>query len=74
MTPPDAIIVNAGDMLQAYDRRFRSATHRVRNLPGRRFSIPHFVHPRSEIVLDAATGLTAGEYLDQRLRAIGIKE
>jgi len=71
--PPDSIIVNAGDMLQMHtDGRIRSATHRVVNLPGRRFSIPHFVHPRSDVVLRGEPRLTAGEYLRQRLIEIGV--
>jgi isopenicillin N synthase-like dioxygenase len=71
--PPEAIIVNAGDMLQMHTGgRIRSATHRVVNLPGRRFSIPHFVHPRSEVVLQENPRVTAGEYLYQRLVEIGV--
>lgn len=71
--PPDSIIVNAGDMLQMHtDGRIRSATHRVVNLPGRRYSIPHFVHPRADVVLREEPRLTAGEYLRQRLIEIGV--
>ncbi|HJV33215.1 MAG TPA: 2-oxoglutarate and iron-dependent oxygenase domain-containing protein [Patescibacteria group bacterium] len=71
--PPDSIIVNAGDMLQMHTAgRIRSATHRVVNLPGRRFSIPHFVHPRADVVLREEPPLTAGEYLKQRLIEIGV--
>lgn len=70
--PPDAIIVNSGDMLQAYTAgRIPSTTHRVVNGDGgERYSIPFFVHPRSEVMLTPA--LTAGEYLRQRLIEIGI--
>ncbi|HTK60185.1 MAG TPA: 2-oxoglutarate and iron-dependent oxygenase domain-containing protein [Candidatus Baltobacteraceae bacterium] len=71
--PPESIVVNAGDMLDMHTGgRIRSATHRVVNLPGRRFSIPHFVHPRSEIVLQEEPRVTAGEYLHQRLIEIGV--
>lgn len=71
--PPDSIIVNAGDMLQMHTGgRIRSATHRVMNLPGRRYSIPHFVHPRADVVLREEPRLTAGEYLRQRLIEIGV--
>lgn len=71
--PPESIIVNAGDMLQMHTGgRIRSATHRVVNLPGRRFSIPHFVHPRSDVLLREEPRMTAGEYLRQRLIEIGI--
>lgn len=67
---------------------FKSTTHRVTNPDddrARRFSMPFFVHPRSSIELTplatciAQTGgvakfspLTAGEYLQQRLREIGL--
>ncbi|MCX6110952.1 MAG: isopenicillin N synthase family oxygenase [Proteobacteria bacterium] len=84
------IIVDAGDMLQNITNGlFKSTTHRVIN-PGnsrdRRFSLPFFVHPRSEVDLTplpscvALTGgkvvyppITAGDYLQQRLREIGLK-
>ncbi|MBD0337155.1 MAG: isopenicillin N synthase family oxygenase [Cyanobacteria bacterium Co-bin13] len=67
---------------------FKSTTHRVvnsSNPQGGRLSLPFFVHPRSEVDLSphpacvARTGgtaryptLTAGEYLAQRLREIGL--
>ncbi|MEL6385473.1 MAG: 2-oxoglutarate and iron-dependent oxygenase domain-containing protein [Cyanobacteria bacterium J06626_18] len=67
---------------------FKSTTHRVTNPGNdrdRRFSLPFFVHPRPEVDLSphptcvARTGgqpqfpnLTAGEYLTQRLREIGL--
>jgi isopenicillin N synthase-like dioxygenase len=66
----------------------RSTTHRVGNPDDsrlRRFSMPFFVHPRAEVDLTplpgclARTGgeakfppITAGEYLLQRLREIGL--
>jgi isopenicillin N synthase-like dioxygenase len=74
--PPDAIIVNAGDMLQLLTkRRIPSTTHRVVNGDGsgERYSIPFFVHPRSEVVLSEEPLVTAGQYLNQRLEEIGIK-
>jgi len=68
--------------------QFKSTTHRVTNPEGdrdRRFSLPFFVHPRPEVDLSprppciARTGgqprfpaLTAGDYLKQRLREIGL--
>ncbi len=73
--PPDAIIVNAGDMLQAHTGgRIPSTTHRVENIVGNgpRYSIPFFVHPRSEVRLTPM--LTAGAYLNQRLVEIGAKK
>ncbi len=83
------IVVDSGDMLQnATNGYYKSTTHRVVN-PGssreRRFSMPMFVHPRSEIDLSPlpscvkVTGgvashpkITAGDYLAQRLREIGL--
>lgn len=85
----DTIVVDAGDMLQNISNGlYKSTTHRVVN-PGdstsERFSMPCFVHARSEVDLSplpscvARTGgeakyprITAGEYLDQRLREIGL--
>lgn len=67
---------------------YRSTTHRVMNPPDsreERFSIPCFIHPRGEADLTplsscvARTGgearypsITAGAYLDERLREIGL--
>ncbi|MEZ4365719.1 MAG: 2-oxoglutarate and iron-dependent oxygenase domain-containing protein [Kofleriaceae bacterium] len=67
---------------------FKSTTHRVVNphdTASERFSMPCFVHPRREVDLSplpscvARTGgearfpaVTAGAYLDQRLREIGL--
>ncbi len=85
---PGQIIVDSGDMLQQLTNGLlKSTTHRVVN-PGnerdRRFSMPFFVHPRQEVDLTplpnciAKTGtqrfpsITAGAYLMQRLREIGL--
>ena len=89
---PGQIVVNVGDMLQRLtNNKLRSTTHRVVN-PSRelwhtsRFSIPFFLHPRSEVSLaclnECITGdnpkayqdITAGAYLDERLREIGLKK
>lgn len=85
----DTIVVDSGDMLQNLTNGlYKSTTHRVVN-PGdatsERFSMPCFVHARSEVDLSplpscvARTGgearyprITAGEYLAQRLREIGL--
>jgi isopenicillin N synthase-like dioxygenase len=84
------IIVDTGDMLQNLTNGLlKSTTHRVVN-PGnsreRRFSMPFFVHPRSEIDLSPLPrsvakiddkrfpNITAGEYLEQRLREIGLNK
>ena len=70
------IVVNVGDMLQmASQGYFRSATHRVVNPQGAaanqsRYSMPMFLHSRPEIVL--AGEVTAGAYLQERLREIGL--
>lgn len=67
---PDAIICNAGDMLQIHSfGRIRSTTHRVVNGDGKeRYSIPFFVHPRADVPL-----VLAGDYLQSRLEEIGAK-
>ncbi|MFT5845218.1 MAG: isopenicillin N synthase-like dioxygenase, partial [Saprospiraceae bacterium] len=55
---PDRIVVNVGDMLQRLTNdRLKSTTHRVVNPPREkwgtsRFSIPFFLHPRSDMRLD----------------------
>jgi isopenicillin N synthase-like dioxygenase len=85
---PGQIIVDSGDMLQQLTNGLlKSTTHRVFNPKHdreRRFSMPFFVHPRGEVDLTplpsciAKTGgqsfpaITAGEYLMQRLREIGL--
>jgi isopenicillin N synthase-like dioxygenase len=89
---PEQIVVNVGDMLQRLtNNRLKSTTHRVVN-PSRelwhtsRFSMPFFLHPRSEMSLACLNScidqdhpklyedITAGEYLDERLREIGLKK
>jgi isopenicillin N synthase-like dioxygenase len=89
---PDQIVVNVGDMLQRLtNNKLRSTTHRVVN-PSRdlwhtsRFSMPFFLHPKSEMSLacledcidekhpKAYDDISAGDYLDERLREIGLKK
>lgn len=88
---PEQIVVNVGDMLQRLtNNRLKSTTHRVVNPPREkwgesRYSIPFFLHPRSEMRLDCLEScvdenhplnynpVSAGEYLDERLREIGLK-
>jgi isopenicillin N synthase-like dioxygenase len=90
--PEGCIVVNVGDMLQRLtNNKLRSTTHRVVNPPREkwhthRYSIPFFLHPRSEMRLDclpscvsdstpkAYENSSAGEYLDERLREIGLKK
>lgn len=73
---PGSIAINAGDMLQLASKNYyRSTTHRVVNPMGPdaklpRYSMPLFLHPRSEVVL--GNGITAGDYLKQRLLEIGL--
>jgi isopenicillin N synthase-like dioxygenase len=73
---PGSIAINAGDMLQAASQGYyKSTTHRVVNPMGPdatlpRYSMPLFLHPRPEVQL--TEGLTAGEFLKQRLREIGL--
>lgn len=86
------IVVNVGDMLQRLtNNKLKSTTHRVVNPPRElmktsRFSVPFFLHPRSDMdltslesTIDEAhpklySDMTAGEYLDERLREIGLKK
>jgi isopenicillin N synthase-like dioxygenase len=77
--PADAgsIVVNAGDMLQmATGGHYCSTTHRVVNPTGEaarqpRLSMPLFLHPWPQVRLSATH--TAGAYLEERLREIGLK-
>lgn len=85
---PGQIIVDSGDMLQQLTNGLlKSTTHRVVNPVNKRdqrFSMPFFAHPRPEVDLTplpscvAKTGqqsfpsITAGAYLQQRLREIGL--
>jgi isopenicillin N synthase-like dioxygenase len=89
---PDQLVVNVGDMLERLtNKKLKSTIHRVVNPPRHlmntpRYSIPFFMHPRSEMSLAALGGcvdaenpkqwtdITAGEFLDQRLREIGLKK
>lgn len=91
-TEATEIVVNVGDMLQRLTNyELVSTTHRVVNPPflvgapsPTRFSIPFFLHPVSEMSLEALTDcvkpgqaprepkILAGEYLAQRLREIGL--
>ncbi|GAA4301001.1 isopenicillin N synthase family dioxygenase [Compostibacter hankyongensis] len=86
------IVVNVGDMLQRLtNNKLKSTTHRVVNPPRAqwhtsRYSLPFFLHPKSEMdltcladcVSDAIPAqyppVTAGAYLEERLREIGLKK
>jgi isopenicillin N synthase-like dioxygenase len=85
---PGQIIVDSGDMLQWLTNGIlKSTTHRVVNPVNdrdRRFSMPFFVHARPESDLSPLAScvdrvgdcrfspITAGAYLQQRLREIGL--
>ncbi|HNP95719.1 MAG TPA: 2-oxoglutarate and iron-dependent oxygenase domain-containing protein [Cyclobacteriaceae bacterium] len=89
---PNQLVVNVGDMLERLTNgKLKSTIHRVVNPPRQlmnkpRYSIPFFMHPRSEISLAALENcishnnpkkwddITAGEFLNQRLREIGLKK
>ena len=89
---PDQIVVNVGDMLQRLtNNKLKSTTHRVVNPPREkwdtsRYSIPFFLHPRSEVSLNCLPScisesnpknffdITAGEYLEQRIIELGLKK
>lgn len=88
---PDQLVVNVGDMLERLTNgTLKSTVHRVVNPPRQlmntpRYSIPFFMHPRSEVSLAALPecvsaahprrweDITAGEFLAQRLAEIGLK-
>ena len=70
------ITINNGDMLaMASNDYYPSTTHRVVNPDvgqnHSRYSMPMFLHPRSEVLLKP--GITADEYLQARLKEIGLK-
>ncbi|HSG90119.1 MAG TPA: 2OG-Fe(II) oxygenase family protein [Pseudomonadales bacterium] len=73
---PQTLVVNIGDMLQEASRGwFPSTTHRVVNpvasdQRSSRMSLPLFLHPRPDVVLSER--YTAGAYLDERLRELGV--
>lgn len=71
----NSIVVNIGDMLQKCSGGFyKSTIHRVVNPKGvnrSRYSMPLFIHPRDEVRL--SSDFTAKQYLEQRLKQIGLK-
>lgn len=93
VAPPEGtLVVNIGDMLQRLTNHvLPSTTHRVRNPLGERaghsrYSMPYFLHPRSDFVIETLAQcvspeapdrypdpITADEYLQERLREIGLK-
>lgn len=89
---PDQIVVNVGDMLSRHtNNKLKSTIHRVVNPPRElmhtsRYSIPFFMHPRSEMDLTCLEScideenpkqypdITAGEFLTERLIELGLKK
>lgn len=71
------IICNVGDMLEIVSNgQLKSTIHRVvskGNSDRSRYSIPFFLHPRPEVILDPHTNLTADDFLTQRLKDINLK-
>ncbi|MCV2355172.1 isopenicillin N synthase family oxygenase [Paucibacter sp. B2R-40] len=71
------LIINIGDMLQEASQGYYPSTqHRVVNPSGdgakrSRISLPLFLHPRNEVVLSER--YTADQYLQERLRELGVK-
>ncbi|MBE15260.1 MAG: 2-oxoglutarate and iron-dependent oxygenase domain-containing protein [Dokdonia sp.] len=86
----DELVINVGDMLERHtNNKLRSTIHRVVNPPKDqwdtpRYSIPFFMHPRSDMKLNcleeciddqhpkAFADITAGQFLHQRLVEIGL--
>lgn len=89
---PEQIVVNVGDMLARHtNNQLKSTIHRVVNPPKEkmgtsRYSIPFFMHPRSEMDLSCLPScisaehpkkyedITAGAFLLERLKEIGLKK
>ncbi|MCS6796635.1 MAG: 2-oxoglutarate and iron-dependent oxygenase domain-containing protein [Raineya sp.] len=89
---PEQIVVNVGDMLDRLtNNKLKSTIHRVVNPPREkmntsRYSIPFFMHPRSEMDLTCLpscvdedhpklySDMTAGEFLNERLYELGLKK
>jgi isopenicillin N synthase-like dioxygenase len=87
---PEQIVVNVGDMLDRLTNgKLVSTIHRVVNPPRERmgesrYSIPFFMHPRSEMDLSCLPicvdeshpkqyeDMTAGEFLTERLIELGL--
>jgi len=85
-TNPHEIVVDTGDMMERVTGGILPSTvHRVINPNNdnrERYSMPFFLHPHSDAVLEprhefasgsTKTPITAGEFLDQRLTENGLK-
>lgn len=89
---PDQLVVNVGDMLERLtNKKLKSTIHRVVNPPrekmnSSRYSIPFFMHPRSDMDLTCLENcitadqpkqyedVTAGGVLEERLRELGLRK
>lgn len=87
---PDELMINVGDMLSRHtNNKLKSTIHRVINPPRElwnthRYSIPFFMHPVSDMPLNALENcvdeehpqlypdITAGEFLHERLVELGL--
>lgn len=75
---PGMLSINIGDMLETVtEGYYKSTLHQVINpldetRHNSRYSIPLFLHPRDDVKLTAVK--TAGEFLDERLRMLGVKK
>ncbi|MBW8358868.1 MAG: isopenicillin N synthase family oxygenase [Weeksellaceae bacterium] len=87
---PDELMINVGDMLSRHtNNKLKSTIHQVVNPPRElwgtsRYSIPFFMHPVSEMPLNALGNtvdenhpklyedITAGEFLHERLVELGL--
>ena len=89
---PELVVVNVGDMLSRLtNNKLKSTIHRVVNpaidkMNTSRYSIPFFMHPRSEMDLSCLENcvdldnpkqfedIRAGEFLNERLIELGLKK
>ncbi|RYE14349.1 MAG: isopenicillin N synthase family oxygenase, partial [Sphingobacteriales bacterium] len=89
---PEQLVVNVGDMLSRHTNNvLKSTIHRVVNPPRERmntsrYSIPFFMHPRSDMDLTVMPHcvteqnpalyppITAGEFLEERLVELGLRK
>jgi isopenicillin N synthase-like dioxygenase len=75
---PNCLIINCGDFLEAATEGYLISTiHQVKNPLGEaakvsRYSCPLFIHPRGEVILSGTK--TARQFLDERLKEIGLKK
>ncbi|MAQ70318.1 MAG: flavonol synthase [Flavobacteriales bacterium] len=89
---PNQVVVNIGDMMSRLtNNKLHSSIHQVVNPPKKdwskpRFSIPFFMHPRSEMSLNCLAccideknpkqfeDITAGSFLEERIKELGLKK